>query len=142
MPCDPLRDLRAWQERLERLAARGGGAWDPPMDVYETAEPSFNERDCSIGGMARTQWAWAPTARTLLYDDPKPIIGRWRAVGTRRLDQPEKMRLARAALELRIQFHTNEVFGELNADIISPANHVPFIHSLTVQTAPSRLTTA
>jgi HSP20 family protein len=37
MPCDPLRDLRAWQERLERLAAQGGSAWDPPMDVWETA---------------------------------------------------------------------------------------------------------
>ena len=37
MPCDPLRDLRAWQERLERLAAQRGSAWDPPMDVYETA---------------------------------------------------------------------------------------------------------
>jgi HSP20 family protein len=37
MPCDPLRDLRAWQERLERLATQGGGAWDPPMDVFETA---------------------------------------------------------------------------------------------------------
>jgi HSP20 family protein len=36
MPCDPLRDLRAWQERLERLAAQRGTAWDPPMDVYET----------------------------------------------------------------------------------------------------------
>jgi len=37
MPCDPLRDLRAWQERLERLAAQRGSAWDPPIDVYETA---------------------------------------------------------------------------------------------------------
>jgi HSP20 family protein len=36
MPCDPLRDLRAWQERLERLAVQGASAWDPPMDVYET----------------------------------------------------------------------------------------------------------
>ena len=36
MPCDPLRDLRAWQERLERLAAQRGSAWDPPIDVYET----------------------------------------------------------------------------------------------------------
>jgi len=32
-------------------------------------------------------------------------------------------------------FHTNEIFGELNADIVSPANHVPFIHSLSIQTA-------
>jgi HSP20 family protein len=40
MPCDPLRDLRAWQERLERLAAPHGvsalDAWTPPVDVYET----------------------------------------------------------------------------------------------------------
>jgi HSP20 family protein len=34
MPCDPLRDLRDWQERV---AKQLGGAWDPPMDVYETA---------------------------------------------------------------------------------------------------------
>jgi HSP20 family protein len=37
MPCDPLRDLRAWQQRLERLAAdQHGSAWAPPIDVYET----------------------------------------------------------------------------------------------------------
>ena len=40
MPCDPLRDLRAWQERLERLAAaqHDTAAWTPPIDVYETAD--------------------------------------------------------------------------------------------------------
>jgi HSP20 family protein len=38
MPCDPLRDLRAWQERLERLASQPGTAWAPPIDVYETAD--------------------------------------------------------------------------------------------------------
>jgi HSP20 family protein len=38
MPCDPLRDLRAWQERLERLAAQHGHAWVPPIDVYETED--------------------------------------------------------------------------------------------------------
>jgi HSP20 family protein len=38
MPCDPLRDLRAWQERLERLAAQHASAWAPPIDVYETAD--------------------------------------------------------------------------------------------------------
>jgi HSP20 family protein len=36
MPCDPLRDLRAWQERLERLAGQHASAWAPPIDVYET----------------------------------------------------------------------------------------------------------
>jgi HSP20 family protein len=38
MPCDPLRDLRAWQERLERLAAQHATAWDPPIEVYETED--------------------------------------------------------------------------------------------------------
>ena len=38
MACDPLRDLRAWQERLERLAAQHGHAWVPPIDVYETED--------------------------------------------------------------------------------------------------------
>jgi HSP20 family protein len=37
MPCDPLRDLRAWQERLERLAHPHPEPWTPPIDVYETA---------------------------------------------------------------------------------------------------------
>ena len=40
MPCDPLRDLRAWQDRMERLAAaqHGSAAWTPPIDVYETTD--------------------------------------------------------------------------------------------------------
>ncbi len=39
MPCDPLRDLRAWQDRMERLAAQhGSAAWAPPVDVYETTD--------------------------------------------------------------------------------------------------------
>lgn len=36
MPCDPLGDLRAWQERLERLSRPHTESWDPPIDVYET----------------------------------------------------------------------------------------------------------
>lgn len=36
MPCDPLRDLRTWQERLERLAHPQPEPWAPPIDVYET----------------------------------------------------------------------------------------------------------
>ena len=38
MPFDPLRDLRAWQERLERLATQQGTPWAPPIDVYETGD--------------------------------------------------------------------------------------------------------
>jgi HSP20 family protein len=36
MPREPLRELRAWQERLERLSAHNADAWTPPIDVYET----------------------------------------------------------------------------------------------------------
>ncbi len=36
MPCDPLGDLRAWQERLERLSRPHAESWAPPIDVYET----------------------------------------------------------------------------------------------------------
>lgn len=38
MPWDPMRDLRVWQERLERLSAHHAEAWSPPTDVYETAD--------------------------------------------------------------------------------------------------------
>jgi outer membrane receptor protein involved in Fe transport len=33
------------------------------------------------------------------------------------------------------KYHTDEIFGELNADIVSPSNHIPLIYSLSVQTA-------
>lgn len=36
MPWDPVRDLRAWQERLERLSVPRTDSWTPPIDVYET----------------------------------------------------------------------------------------------------------
>jgi HSP20 family protein len=35
MTWDPMRDLRAWQERLASPRAE---AWAPPIDVYETAD--------------------------------------------------------------------------------------------------------
>ena len=36
--CDPLSDLRAWQQRLERLSRHQGDSWAPAIDVYETAD--------------------------------------------------------------------------------------------------------
>ncbi len=33
------------------------------------------------------------------------------------------------------KYDTDEIFGELKADIISPSNNVPFVYSLTLQTA-------
>jgi HSP20 family protein len=38
MAWEPLRELRAWQERLERLSTHHADAWAPPIDVYETAD--------------------------------------------------------------------------------------------------------
>ena len=31
-----MRDLRVWQERLERLSTHHPDSWTPPIDVYET----------------------------------------------------------------------------------------------------------
>jgi HSP20 family protein len=35
---DPLRDLLALQERIERLADAGDAGWMPPVDLFETAD--------------------------------------------------------------------------------------------------------
>jgi HSP20 family protein len=50
-PWDPLRDLRAWQERLERLSAHHADAWAPPIDVYETSEQYVISAE--VPGLAR-----------------------------------------------------------------------------------------
>lgn len=38
-------------------------------------------------------------------------------------------------IPIKGKFHTNEIFGELNADLISPANDVPMIYRLDAQAA-------
>ena len=38
MPVNPWRDLRAWQQRLERLSSHHTDSWTPPIDVYETPD--------------------------------------------------------------------------------------------------------
>jgi HSP20 family protein len=38
MPVNPWRDLRAWQERLERLSSHHTESWTPAIDVYETPD--------------------------------------------------------------------------------------------------------
>ena len=52
---DPIRDLLAIQQRLDRFAP-GPAGWAPPIDVYETADryvvtaelPGINEEDIQI----------------------------------------------------------------------------------------------
>ncbi len=53
MACDPLRDLRAWQERLERLASQHASPWAPPVDVYETDDRYVITAE--LPGLARDQ---------------------------------------------------------------------------------------
>jgi HSP20 family protein len=38
MAVNPWRDLRAWQDRLERLSTPHADSWSPPIDVYETTD--------------------------------------------------------------------------------------------------------
>src|SRR6266498_2273291 len=73
MPCDPLRDLRAWQERLERLAAQGGSAWDPPIDVYET--PARYVVTAEVPGLSREQIELAVQDNRLTIRGVRPAAG-------------------------------------------------------------------
>jgi HSP20 family protein len=38
MPWDPMRDLRAWQDRLQQISTHHSDSWTPPIDVYETED--------------------------------------------------------------------------------------------------------
>jgi len=73
MPCDPLRDLRAWQERLERLAAQRGSAWDPPIDVYET--PARYVVTAELPGLTREQIELALQDNQLTIRGDRPAAG-------------------------------------------------------------------
>ena len=53
MPVNPWRDLRAWQERLERLSAPHPESWTPPIDVYET--PDRYVVAAELPGLSREQ---------------------------------------------------------------------------------------
>jgi HSP20 family protein len=50
---DPLGDLRAWHERLERLARHQADAWTPPIDVYETGDAYVVTAE--VPGLSRDQ---------------------------------------------------------------------------------------
>lgn len=53
MPVNPWRDLRAWQERLERLSSHHADSWTPAIDVYETSDRYVVAAE--LPGMARDQ---------------------------------------------------------------------------------------
>ena len=53
MACDPLGDLRAWQQRLERLSRYQPDSWTPPIDVYEIDDAYVVTAE--VPGIARDQ---------------------------------------------------------------------------------------
>jgi len=71
MPCDPLRDLRAWQERLERLAAQPGTAWAPPIDIYEVADRYVLTAE--VPGLVREQIELALEENRLTLRGSRPV---------------------------------------------------------------------
>jgi HSP20 family protein len=48
---DPLRDLLALQERMERLSGGDAAGWTPPVDLYETADSFIVSAE--LPGLAR-----------------------------------------------------------------------------------------
>lgn len=70
MPWDALHDLRAWQERLERLAAEPGTAWAPPVDVYETADRYVLTAE--VPGLVRDQIELAVESNRLTIRGSRP----------------------------------------------------------------------
>ena len=57
MSPNPWRDLRGWQERLERLAGPHAEGWAPPIDVFET--PDRYVIAAELPGLDREQIALA-----------------------------------------------------------------------------------
>jgi HSP20 family protein len=53
MPWDPFGELRAWHDRLERLAAHHADSWTPAIDIYETADEYVVTAE--VPGMVREQ---------------------------------------------------------------------------------------
>ena len=53
MSWDTLRDLRAWQDRLERFTTPHADSWAPPIDVYEA--PDRYVISAEVPGLARNE---------------------------------------------------------------------------------------
>jgi HSP20 family protein len=65
-----LSDLRAWQERLERLARSHGESWAPPVDVYET-EAAY-VLTAEVPGLTREQVRLAVEDSRLTIEGTRP----------------------------------------------------------------------
>ncbi len=118
MPCDPLSDLRAWQERLERLARHQGESWAPPIDVYETKDdlvvvvelPGLKDKDVHLsitGDVLSLRGQRMPDHQ--LKEENYHRIERWAGTFERHVQlpipvQPDKVRATfrEGVLEIRL----------------------------------------
>lgn len=73
MPVNPWRDLRAWQERLERLSSHRADSWTPAIDVYETADRYVVAAE--LPGLARDQIELAMADSQLTIRGQRPERG-------------------------------------------------------------------
>jgi len=73
MPVNPWRDLRAWQERLERLSSHHAESWTPPIDVYET--PDRYVVAAELPGLTRDQIELAMADSRLTIRGQRAAIG-------------------------------------------------------------------
>jgi HSP20 family protein len=67
---DPLRDLLALHERIERLAAAGDTGWRPPVDLLETADSYVLTAE--VPGLARDDIEIQVHDATLLLRGHRP----------------------------------------------------------------------
>lgn len=85
MRCDPLRDLRAWQERLERLHQNEAASWTPPIDIFETADRYVITAE--VPGVTREQITVAMEGGRLTLSGSRPVPA---AGGARHFHQVER----------------------------------------------------
>ena len=71
MSFDPLRDLRAWQERLDRILAQPGSSWTPAIDVYETTDRYVLTAE--VPGLVREQIELAVEENRLTIRGSRPV---------------------------------------------------------------------
>jgi HSP20 family protein len=73
MAWDPFSELRAWTDRLERLATPHADSWTPAMDVYETPERFVVIAE--VPGMTRDQVTLQLEDSRLTVHGERPHIG-------------------------------------------------------------------
>ena len=110
MPFDPLRDLHAWQKRLEQIAGQPGVAWAPPIDVYETVDRYVVTAE--VPGIEREQIELAIEDNRLTIRGARPSAGV--EGGRRRYHQVER---GHGTFSRTFEFPDAIASGEISADL-------------------------